>query len=125
VEQAPVVELLAVKVAPGTAELSIGQSTSFSATAIYSDNSARVVTGEAAWNPGSTCTATYQGRSASAAVTVKEPAVTLLVVSPGQSEIKAGVTVSFSAQATFDDGSSRDVTAESTWSPASTFAGSQ
>ena len=133
VDQAPVVELLAVTIAPGTAELSIGKSASFSAVAVYSDNSARVVTGEAAWDPGSTFTATaagtftvtaiYQGRSAAAAVTVKEPAVTALIVSPEQSEIKAGVTVSFSAQATFEDGSSRDVTAESSWSPASSFTG--
>lgn len=133
VEKPPAPELLAVKVDPGSAELSIGESRSFSATAIYSDNSARAVTGEAAWDPGSaftataagsfTVTATYRGRSGSASLTVKEPAVTALAVSPEQSEIKAGVTVAFSASASFEDGSSRDVTAESAWSPASSFTG--
>jgi RHS repeat-associated protein len=133
VEKRPEAELLAVTVAPGTAELDIGHSASFSAVAVYSDNSTRVVTGEAAWGPGSTftaaaagtftVTATYRGRSGSATVTVREPAATGLAVSPEQSEIKAGATVAFSARASFADGSSRDVTAESAWSPATIFTG--
>ena len=48
-----------------------------------------------------------------------------LALTPPQAAIKPGGSVSFKATASFGDGSSRDVTAESTWSPASTFTGSQ
>ncbi len=122
----------ALTLSPAGAELGIGQSQSFSVTAIYSDGSNSNVTGEAAWSGGQgntftaskggtfTISANYRGASASASITVKKRPVSLSVV-PSERTVKIRESVGFTAKAFFDDGSSEDVSGTAAWSPGSSF----
>ena len=127
----------AINITPGSVTLKIGNSQSFTAIAVYSDNSTEVASG-AQWSGNEgvagntfiasaagnfTITAKYQGISGSASITVEEPSVRSITVSPSTITIKVGEMVSFSALAQFDVGNPRDVTGEATWSPGTEFKG--
>jgi hypothetical protein len=129
--QEPVVT--SVTVSPGSNTILPGETVDFTATASFDVGEPKDVTGEATWTPGTsftgmeagthTVTAEYGGISGSAAVTVQEPVVTSVTVSPGSNTIRLGETVNFTSTASFDVGEPKDVTGEATWTPGTSFTG--
>ena len=128
-------KVVALAVQPGSVELRVGQSASFSATANYEDDSFKDVTAQARWNGGTgnsftatetgsfSVSASYGGQSSSASITVKEAdgedeekEVTAVSVSPGSVDLKVGQSAAFSATATYTDQTSTDVTGSADWS---------
>lgn len=129
-------KIVAIKVVPESVELSIGESKSFAALAIYSDDSTKVITpkwsgGEGssftAQKPGTfTITATYLGLSAKATIEVKGPIPTALLIEPEESTIKIGEEVSFSAVAVYKDGSKAPIPNDAIiWKPSNPFKGTE
>ncbi len=122
--------LVAISVTPSEKTIKINESVTFAATAIFNDRSTKDVTGEAVWSPGNsftankpgeyTVSASYKGISGTATVTVTKT-LTALRISPQTSQIKIGQALTLSAVATFDDGSTKDVTGEAVWSPGNSF----
>jgi hypothetical protein len=108
-------------------------SVSFKATASFGDGSSRDVTTESTWRPASTfagsqvgefsVSADYGGQSATATVRVEELRVTALAISPARKTIKQDGSVSFTAVATLEDGSTQTVTDEAEWPSGKTFIG--
>ena len=144
--KAPEVTIEEIQVTPSTAEILIGVTQQYTATAILSDGSDQDITRDATWsssdtavcqvdNKGlatglsegeSTLTATlnYEGESFSdtASITVKAPEITIdeIVVDPARAEVIVGSTVAYTAYAVLSDGSNVDVTAEAAWSSSDT-----
>jgi len=129
-------KLVALKVTPESAELSIGESKTFVALGIYSDDSTKVITpkwsgGEGnsftAQKPGTfTIAATYLGLSAKATIEVKGPIPTALSIEPEESTIKIGEEVSFSAVAVYKDGSEAPIPNDAIiWKPSNPFKGTE
>jgi uncharacterized protein YjdB len=133
----PTKALTAIAASPGTANISVGGTEQFNAMATYSDGSTANVTASAHWtdadskvatiNPSgdatavaagsTTVTATLDGMSGSATLTVAATAKTLtaIAVSPATANIAAGATEQFTAKATYSDNSTADVTATVAW----------
>lgn len=124
---------------PTTTSTPIGRTQQFVATAVFSDDSTRVVTDDPALSWGSNdpsvasvssglasgnglATGVSQGQTtikanlsgsllqASAELTVTDAVVESLDVAPTTSSVPVGLTQQFTAQASFSDGSVRDVT---------------
>lgn len=133
--------LTSVTVSPATATVAAGLSQQFAAKANYSDGSNTDVTSSAAWSTSAsgtatvgastgkatgvaagsaTITATYQGKSGTATLTVTAATVQKVTVSPATASVAAGLTQAFTAQATLSDGTTQNVTADVTWSSSST-----
>ncbi|MFA7405261.1 MAG: Ig-like domain-containing protein [Pelobacteraceae bacterium] len=72
------------------------------------------VSGATAGSGSATITATYGGKSASTAVTVRTRIIQSLTMS-GPASAAAGNMVSFTATASYIDGTSKDVTEDATW----------
>ncbi|MCU1313738.1 MAG: Ig-like, group 2 [Acidobacteriaceae bacterium] len=130
----------AMSVAPDSANIAIGKTQQYTATAKYVDGTTADVTGTATWKTadaavgivngsglgtavtaGSTnVTATLSGISGSATLTVPAAPKTLtsIAVTPSSTTIAIGSTAQFSASATYSDGSTTDVTATATWASA-------
>jgi hypothetical protein len=68
----------------------------------------------------STITAAYGGLTGSATLTVTDPPLAFVQVTPTNPSIPVGATVPFVATAVFTDNSTRNVTGQSTWSSSST-----
>lgn len=133
--------LTSITVTPATLTLYQGQYGTVAATGVYSDGSTHDLSASAifaaadlmgtdvasvtaggrvfAKNLGkATISATAGGYSASAVVTVIAPMYTGLSLSPTSTFTVRGLPVQFSALATLPDGSTRDVTASTTWTAA-------
>ena len=132
--------LASITVAPDGTSIAIGKKESLTATGVFSDGSTLDVTQLAVWSSSSdatatvsnvagvrgqvaavsagsaSITATYMGKSGSASLTVTQPAVTQLVISPTNQSRPAGQQVQFSAVAIFDNGTQQNVTLMSSWS---------
>ena len=117
----------------------VGTTRQFTAAAIYSDGSSRDVTGMATWQSDkptvasistngptrgqakalsagtATIQASYGGLSGTATMTVTSAKVVSIQLSPSTPTVAKGVPVRFTATALFDDNTSQDVTAGSTW----------
>jgi uncharacterized protein YjdB len=135
--------LQALQVTPFTANITVGGTRAFAATAIYSDGSTGDVTDLSTWSLSDTTVAsatfammgmatryaatgvaagtttiqaTYGGVSASALLQVTAP-VTLanILVTPASGAARVGQTQAFTAQAVFSDGSTTNVTAMTAW----------
>jgi len=131
-----------IAVSPATATVAAGATQQFAATATYSDGSTANVTATVSWtssNPaiatitsaglatgrasGSvTVTATLNGVSKSATVTVLVPAATLtsIAVSPATASIAAKTTQQFTAMGKFSDGLTADLTGKVSWASSNT-----
>ncbi len=129
-----------IAVAPVTATVTTGETQQFAATATYSDGSTAAVTSTATWsssdtneatvNSGglakgvgagvATITATLDGVSGSAALTVQAAAVTSIAVTPANASFDAGSTEQFTATAQYNNGSTANVTSSATWSSSDT-----
>ena len=130
----PAANLVSVAVTPAAPSVAIGATQQFTATAVYSDGSARDVTRNAAWtsatplvatvgaasgiatgvNQGSAAiAAAFEGKTGSSILNVVPAAVMSLAVTPATTTFPAGATRQLAAFATYSDGSVRDVTASS------------
>ena len=127
----PAATLSAIAVAPATASVAIGAKQQFTATASYSDGSARDVSANAAWTSASTSvgtvgatglatglragatliTAGFEGKSASATLTVQPATVLSLALSPALTSFQVGASRQLAVVATYSDGTVVDVTA--------------
>jgi hypothetical protein len=121
-------------VSPKEIELHIGESKSFSATAVHADGTTRNVTGDASWSGADgntfnakkggqyTINATYRGISGSAKIVVKKNPVKLYVT-PKSKTVNIGEQVTLSSTAEFEDGSKEAVKAQ--WDPSNPFVGTE
>ncbi|GHD04884.1 hypothetical protein GCM10007320_66260 [Pseudorhodoferax aquiterrae] len=135
--------LRALEIQPAQATLAAGTSVQLSATAIYTDNTNRDVTGSVAWSSGTpsvvavdaagkaagaavgtaTVSASFEGQSASASLTVTPATVASIAVTPAIASAPAGTHSQFAATATLTDNSTQDVTADVDWATSNaTFA---
>ena|GEM_PF-4899728 len=131
--------LVRVEILPVEAAVEIGETVTFSASAVFSDGSTSDVTSSANWNvdnpdlasitnpgavegvsPGSTfVTATYDGISGSASLTVTESGQTNVLeitVYPNERTLGIGQPYGFYAKALLSDQSIMEVTNSATWS---------
>jgi uncharacterized protein YjdB len=136
----PAAELISVAVTPASPSVAIGATQQFSATAVYSDGSARDVTKIAAWNsamlavatvnatsgiavgvnPGSSViTASFEGKNGSATLTVLPVKLVSIAVAPATQSLNVGNSQQYLAIGTFDNNTTRDITAVSTFASAS------
>ena len=125
-----------VVVSPKEIELHIGESKSFSATAVYTDGTTRNVTGDpsTSWLGADgntfnakkggeyTIKATHRGISGSAKIVVKKTPVKLYVT-PKEKTVNLGEQVTLSCTAEFEDGSKETVKAQ--WEPSNPFVGTE
>jgi uncharacterized protein YjdB len=129
--------LTSISVAPNPANILVGATQQFTATASYSDGTTQNITATAIWTaastavatvnasgmatavgPGSTTvTASLSGITGSATLNVS-PALSKIAVSPNPASLAVGGTQQFTATATYSDASTKDVTATATWSAA-------
>jgi uncharacterized protein YjdB len=137
----PATSLVSVAVSPTTASVAIGATQQFKATAAYSDGSARDITLLSAWTSAtpaagtvdaargmaigvaagtSVITAAFEGKTGSATLTVLPARLVSLAVAPVNPSINIGNTQQFVALGTFSDNTTRDISAVSTFSSAST-----
>ena len=131
--------LVSMDVSPASSTLIAGDVRPLAAAAIYSDGTSHDVTGQATWissapavagvsdamrsrgqvkaiSAGSTTiSATWQGVSGTALITVSSATITSIVIAPAQPQVAAGVPVRFSAAAILSDQTSQDVTSQATW----------
>jgi hypothetical protein len=124
-----------VQVTPFTLTMAKGVSRQFVATAIYSDRTTANVTAQAQWSTSAAAVATvagglvtavargsasisasFGGRTGVASVTVTEPRLLRIEVTPVNSTVPMGATRPFVATGVFDDGSTQPLTASATWS---------
>jgi uncharacterized protein YjdB len=125
-----------IAVTPATATVIAGATQQFAATATYSDGSTADVTSTATWQSSETAvatvngaglakgveagaaniTATLNGTSGSAALTVQTAAVTGITVTPANASFDTGSTQQFTATAQYNNGSTANVTSSATWS---------
>jgi hypothetical protein len=131
-----VVILASVVVTPGNATVGVSGTQQFKATANYSNGSNSDITSSATWSSGDTLvatvsaglatgvelgntsiTATYGGNSGSATLNVisEQGAVVSIIVIPESASIAVGQNQQFMANATYENGSSADITSEAIW----------
>jgi hypothetical protein len=136
----PAADLISVAVTPATPSVAIGATQQFTATAVYSDGSARDVTRIAAWNsatlavatvnassgiavgvnPGSSViTAAFEGKNGSNTLTVLPAKLVSIAVAPATHVLNVGNSQQYLAIGTFDNNTTRDITAVSTFASAS------
>jgi hypothetical protein len=136
----PAADLISVAVTPAAPSVAIGATQQFTATAVYSDGSARDVTRIAAWNsatpavaivnatsgitvgvtPGtSAITAAFEGKNGAATLTVLPAKLVSIAVAPATQVLNVGNSQQYTAIGTFDNNTTRDITAVSTFASAS------
>lgn len=119
-----------VRVYPGEARLLVGEKMTFSASAKYRDGTIETITENAgvSWSGGEknvfvaategtfTLTATYEGVSGSATITVgKGKEVDKVVVTPGPVTLRIGENKTFTATAYYKDETTEIVTQKASW----------
>ncbi|WP_158608596.1 beta strand repeat-containing protein [Stagnimonas aquatica] len=137
--------LIAIEVTPPNKNLAKGFSLQYAATGIYSDDSARDVTGTATWTssntsaasisnaegsrglakatltPGSTnISASIGGVMGATSLTVTNATVKSGSVTPTDPTMPKGVSRQFTATVVFTDGSTQDVTSQVSWTSSAT-----
>ncbi len=127
-----------VQITPTNPNIPVQGAVQFTATAVFTDNSTRNVTGQSTWsasdstvavvaNSGATIgratglgagtatiTATYRGTSGSSLLTVAQ-SVTSIAVTPTNPTTVLGIPVIFNATATLSNNATLIVTADSSW----------
>lgn len=134
----PAATLASISVTPATASIAIGAPQKLTATAVYTDGSARDVTTAAAWTSASTpiasvnaagiatgvsagaavITAAFEGKSGTATITVLPAKLVSIALVPAISTVNIGATLQYAVIGSFDNNTTRDVTAASTFSVA-------
>jgi uncharacterized repeat protein (TIGR03803 family) len=130
---APVLQWITIT--PATASITPGQTQQFTATGTYSDDSTADLTDTAMWqssNPGvatvntsglamgiaagtATITATQDGKSGSATLTVIVRMLVSISVTPSSASVFVGWTQQFTATGTYSDGSTANLTSIVMW----------
>jgi uncharacterized protein YjdB len=125
----------AVNVTPTTSSIGVGQTQQFAATCTINTGGSQTITNTATWSsntpsiatvtntgfaagvsPGSaTISATSNGLSGSANMTVNPPSLTSIAITPAGATISTA-TQQFTATGTFSSGSHSDITTAVTWS---------
>lgn len=130
----PGVRLVTIQLEPTTATMQVGTTEEFVATGVYSDSSTQNLTASATWASSdeavatvelglatavdagtASITATFEGITGTATVTVTSPEVEQVIVTPPNATIGIDDTADFTARAVYDDGSDADVTDTATW----------
>ncbi|MGV8894051.1 MAG: ice-binding family protein [Burkholderiaceae bacterium] len=133
--------VMSVAVTPATATVPIDGVQKFLAVASYSDGSTSDVTSTSDWTSGtnsvatvnkttgvaegigsgiSKITANFGGKSGSGNLTVTNATLLSIAVTPATATVRTGDVQPFMATATYNDNTSRDVTAFSNWTSGST-----
>jgi trimeric autotransporter adhesin len=140
--------LTSIQVSPGTASVGVGATQQFTAQGTFSNGTTRDITSEVTWTSSSPsvasivatglATAHSQGSSTitasftqasgtvtgTATLTVTAATLTSIQVSPVDPSVAAGLTQQFTAQGTFSDGTTRDITSEVTWNSSTVYVAS-
>ncbi len=132
--------LTAITVAPTIGSVAIGNTQQFTATGVYSDGTTQNLTSQATWVSSATgvatvnssgltsthsggntqITASYNGVSGVAALTVSPATLVSLVVTPATVTLASGTSQQYTATGTLSDGSTQNLTNSVTWSSSST-----
>ncbi|MFT4114142.1 beta strand repeat-containing protein [Silvibacterium sp.] len=127
--------LAGITLAPTSSRIAFGTHQQYAATGWFNDGSVQDLTSDVSWSVSDptvasvdsggrvlglkagtvTVTAASQGQSASAPLTVTDATLVSTVISPGNTELPAGVTRQFSLIGTFSDGTTQDMTADAIW----------
>ncbi|WP_324018620.1 Ig-like domain-containing protein [Aeromonas caviae] len=127
--------LTAIDITPPSVSVGKGQTQQLTATATYSDNTTADVTGNVAWLPDDTATATVisglltgveQGTAEVTAsldgvtsntvqVTVTDAVLTAIAITPSSVSVGKGQTQQLTATATYSDNTTADVTGSVAW----------
>lgn len=140
----PASVVVSVAVTPATSSLPINGVQAFVATATFGDGSTRDVSTTTNWSSGATnivtvaqatgvvtgvsagttaITATYGGKTSTAAVTVTSATLLSVAVTPASATVAIGGVQPFVATANYSDGITRDVTNFSSWSSGTVAVG--
>ncbi|NKF22838.1 beta strand repeat-containing protein [Solimonas marina] len=129
-----------IEVTPDATSIPLGKTEQYTATAIYEDNAHADVTRLVAWTSSdasvltidseglatpvatgtATVTATLDDISGSTTATVTAAIAVSMQLTPSSDSIPKGYTQAFVASATFTDGTTRDVSADASWSSGDT-----
>jgi len=138
--------LTKITTSPATLTLVKGTNSALTATGTFSNNTARDITGLVSWsvaNTGiatvtspsgnlvwlkassattgtTTVTASYNTLSSTTSLTVTDPGLTSIAISLGTLDLTVGTTARLSVIATFNDGTTQDVTANCAWTTSDT-----
>jgi hypothetical protein len=132
--------LQSIAVTPATATVFVGKTQQFTATGTYSDGTTAPLTSTAAWQSSNTSvatvdsagvatgvaagtvtiTATQEGKSGSATLTVSAPVLQAITVTPATASVANGQTQQFTAIGTFSDGSTANLTSTAMWKSSNT-----
>lgn len=124
----------------GIAPVAVGQAILITATGIFADGTKQDITAQATWASGDasiatvaldntsgkakvngikagtlSVTATLSGITGKAAITVTSAAMSRIDITPAQPILQRGVSQTFQATATYDDGTTGDVTFQAVW----------
>jgi uncharacterized protein YjdB len=127
--------LSSITVSPSAATVAIGGTLGLKASGTYSDGTTTDLTGSAVWTSSdativavssgtisalaagnATVTASFGGKSGTSAITVSAATLLSITLSPAPASLPMGATLSFKASGLYTGGSTRDVTADVTWS---------
>ncbi len=131
-------EPVSLVIIPQTTQLPVGIEAQLSARASFTDGTTRDVSSDVAWATSDSGVATVdatglvhavatghaaittelRGIQAMADVQVNAPSLVSLTVSPAEDRVAAGLTTQFVAGASFDDGTTHDVTSSVQWASA-------
>ena len=134
--EAPV--LTSISISPASPSIAAGTTQQFTATGNYSDGSTQNLSSSATWSSSqtsvatiaagglatgitvgaSTITATSGSITGTATLTVGQPVLVAIAVTPANSSFALGTTLQLAATGTYSDGSTLDLTATATWSSA-------
>ena len=139
----PAASLVSIAVTPAAATLALGANQQLVATAVYSDGSAQDVSTKAVWSSATpavatvtamsgnatavsqgsaTISASFNGKSGAATLTVAPAALMSLAITPQSVTLFAGESRQLTATASYSDGTNVDVTTQSQFTSASTAA---
>ena len=127
---------VSIAVNPSSPSIALGTTQQFTATGTFTDGSMQDLTASATWDSGNTALATVSSSalatsvaagtttisatlgavSGSTPLTVTPAAVLSITVNPASATTPLGLNQAFTAQGTFTDGSTQDVTSSAHWS---------
>ena len=127
--------VVALTVTPSTVPLPLGGGSQLQAVATMSDGTQQTLSSSVTWQTSQSAVATvnaqgyvtavgkgaaqvsavYQGLTGSAAITVGQPTLVSIAVTPNQVSLPVGQTEQFTATGTFTDGSTQNLTQSATW----------
>ncbi|MET0595981.1 MAG: Ig-like domain-containing protein, partial [Polyangiaceae bacterium] len=132
--------LTMIEVSPATASIALGTTQSFGAIARFMDGTSLDVTAQVSWSSSLlsvatvsnatgtkgratsvsaggpvTITASFNGASGNAQLTVTPATLNSIAITPPMGTVTVGSTVGFTANGTYSDGSTQDITALVTW----------